>query len=383
MRSTISVKFCYRPSADLSSLFEDFRLMCNDAIGIALKENPKNRFGLIESAYPRLKEYGLHTHYILSACEVAYSVYRNKNRKSDPYIEQAFIKLDNQTYTLNHLLLRIPIRPREFVHLTLQGSDYHLSFIEEPTLKRGSVTITDRTISLAVSKEVVAIEPLGNVGIDVNERNVTASDTLGNTKVYDTSQVAEVRETYRAIKAKIGHRTRQDRRVGQRLYSKYGKREKDRTIQALHRVSKAIVEHARNNRLGIRMEKLKGIRKLYRKGNGQGTSYRGRMNSWTFHEVQRQVEYKAAWLGVPVSYVNPRGTSRNCAKCHSRMESLEDRRMLCPCGRVWDRDVNASRNIMMACAVPQARSPKGSSEGERDDDGSNPQSRLVEVRSSS
>ncbi|MDV3244614.1 MAG: hypothetical protein LYZ66_05510 [Nitrososphaerales archaeon] len=39
-RSTISVKFYYQPSADLSSLFEDFRLMCNDAIRIALKEKP-------------------------------------------------------------------------------------------------------------------------------------------------------------------------------------------------------------------------------------------------------------------------------------------------------------------------------------------------------
>src|SRR5438445_12130354 len=70
---------------------------------------------------PRLKEYGLHTHYILSACEVAYSVYRNKGRKSDPYIERAFLKLDNQSYSLNHLLLRIPTTPRHFVYLTLQG----------------------------------------------------------------------------------------------------------------------------------------------------------------------------------------------------------------------------------------------------------------------
>ncbi len=55
--------------------------MCNDAIHIALKEKPKNRLKLIESAYFRLKEYGLHSHYILSACEIAYSVYKNKNRK--------------------------------------------------------------------------------------------------------------------------------------------------------------------------------------------------------------------------------------------------------------------------------------------------------------
>ena len=73
MRPVKAVQFRYVASDELASLFEDFRLMCNDAIRIALKERPRSRFALIEMAYPRLKEYGLHTHYILSACEVAYS----------------------------------------------------------------------------------------------------------------------------------------------------------------------------------------------------------------------------------------------------------------------------------------------------------------------
>ena len=203
--------------------------MCNDAIGIALKEKPRSRFTLIEMAYPRLKEYGLHTHYILSACEVAYSVYRNKDRKSDPYIERAFLKLDNQSYSLNHLLLRIPTTPRHFVYLTLKGSDYHLSFIDDPTLKRGSITITGRAVSIAFSKEIAETETLGEVGIDVNERNVTASDTSGVTVSFDTSNVAELKERYRAIRAKIGRRTRRDKRISHRLYARYGTREKNRS----------------------------------------------------------------------------------------------------------------------------------------------------------
>ena len=104
------------------------------------------------------------------------------------------------------------------------------------------------------------------IGIDVNERNVTTSDTLGNTSVHDTSKVAEIKERYRAIRAKIGERTRQDRRISQELYAKYGKREKNRTVQVLHCISTKIVECAKKNNLGIVMEKLKGIRRLYRRG---------------------------------------------------------------------------------------------------------------------
>src|SRR5256884_8123971 len=119
MRPVKAVQFRYVASDELASLFEDFRLMCNDAVRIALKEKPRSRFKLIETAYPRLKEYGLHTHYILSACEVAYSVYRNRNRRSDPNVKKVFLKLDNQSYILNHLLLRIPTTPRRFIYLTL------------------------------------------------------------------------------------------------------------------------------------------------------------------------------------------------------------------------------------------------------------------------
>lgn len=60
-----AVSFRYKASQELDSLFQDFRLMCNDAIRIALKQKPKSRIDLIKIAYPSLKEYGLHTHYIL------------------------------------------------------------------------------------------------------------------------------------------------------------------------------------------------------------------------------------------------------------------------------------------------------------------------------
>lgn len=61
--------------------------------------------------------------------------------------------------------------------------------------------------------------------------------------------------------------------------------------------------------MGIILEDLKGIRKLYRKGNGQGSEHRAKMNSWSFYELQRQIEYKARWLGLPVKYVKANGTS--------------------------------------------------------------------------
>jgi putative transposase len=361
-RQVKSIKISYKPSEELRSLFGQFRLMCNDAIRIAVEQNPRNRFALIESAYQRLKEYGLHTHYILSACEVAYSVYRNKNRRSDPYVKRTFLKLTNQSYCLNHLILRIPAQPRHFIYLALQASEYHLSFIEDPSFKKGSITLVEGTASISLSKEIEVLQIKGLMGVDVNERNVTTSDSLGGTRTYNISQVPEIRERYKETRARIGRRIGHDCRISRRLYAKCGTRERDRSVQVLHRVSKTVVREARRNQLRIVLEKLSGIRKLYRKGNGQGASFRGRMNSWAFHELQRQIEYKAKWEGMPVTYVNPRGTSRKCPDCGSRVVTLRERKLFCAeCDKTWDRDVLASKNIM-ACAVPQVRPSKWSSD---------------------
>ncbi len=65
----------------------------------------------------------------------------------------------------------------------------------------------------------------------------------------------------------------------------------------------------------IVFEDLNGIRKLYRKGNGQGNKFRRKLNSWSFYELQRQIEYKADWEGIPVRFVDPKCTSKLCPIC--------------------------------------------------------------------
>jgi putative transposase len=94
------------------------------------------------------------------------------------------------------------------------------------------------------------------------------------------------------------------------------------------------------------MEDLGGLRKLYRKGNGQGGDYRARLNSWSYYELQRQIVYKARWEGIPVVHVTARGTSVKCSMCGSRVYPNGQRGLFCrKCDTTVDRDVNAARNI--------------------------------------
>ena len=160
----------------------------------------------------------------------------------------------------------------------------------------------------------------------------------------DLTSATKVKAMYREIRS---HMRRNDHRIRQRVTGKYGHKQCEKVKQILHHASKQIVMDAKSREFGIVMEKLTGIRKLYRKGNWQGRGYRGRMNSWSYYELQRQIEYKAHWEGIPVIYVNPNGTSVKCSICGSRMKPEENRQLKCrSCGFIVDRDVNAARNIL-------------------------------------
>jgi putative transposase len=209
-----------------------------------------------------------------------------------------------------------------------------------------SVTLTSDKLSLAYAKQISEVRPRGFMSIDCNLDNVTLATTDGSILRHNLSEATRIKSTYRDVRS---HIRRDDVRIRRQVASKYGRKQCEKVKQILHHASKQIVERAREREFGIVMENLTGIRKLYRKRNGQGRHYRGRMNSWSFFELQRQIEYKARWEDLPVVYVRPHGTSAKCSMCGSRMARIpeENRTLKCPlCGVTEDRDVNAARNIL-------------------------------------
>ena len=194
---------------------------------------------------------------------------------------------------------------------------------------------------ISYSKDIPEQRPSSFIGIDRNLNNVTTYDTHGNCIVHDLFQAQKIIASYSTVKSKF---KRNDSRIRRKIFQKYGKLQKNRVHGILHYTSKKIV----SQNSGIIMENLKGIRKLYRKGNGQGRKHRQKMNSWSFYELQRQIEYKARWLGLPVEYIKAGGTSTKCAACGSKLVPEEHRKMFCPtCKSSIDRDINAAHNILL------------------------------------
>jgi IS605 OrfB family transposase len=78
-----------------------------------------------------------------------------------------------------------------------------------------------------------------------------------------------------------------------------------------HKISKTLVSNAQRTGRGIALEDLKGIRERVTARKRQ----RARLSNWSFFQLRTFVSYKARLSGVPVAFVDPRNTSRECPSC--------------------------------------------------------------------
>src|SRR5207253_4960357 len=233
-----------------------------------------------------------------------------------------------------------------------------LEVISQPGVDVRSFTLTRNRLSLCIARATPRIECTSTLGVDRNLRNLTVGNDQ-ETSRYDLSKCVRIANTTARIVASF---TRNDDRIRTGIASMYGNRRTARVGHLLHTATKTIVALAVQRREAIDLENIEGIRSLYRKGNGQGRKYRGRMNGWSFGEAQRQIEYKARWIGLPVirlSRRETRGSSVSCPRCGERLQSDKrlKRKLWCSsCRVVMDRDMVAAINLSRRGRVRFARS---------------------------
>ena len=347
-----SVRQRFNPDQRMLELMESFRQMTNTCIRIGLENDASSLKRLSLLSYKQLRNFEIPAAYKLCAISKAAGILaarkkslKRGHRTRNPYLSKRLLATCYGFKLVDQKLL-IPIRRGETATIPL--NPHTVEVLAEPNVTVRSFTLTPESISLSIRKDVEPMaEIAGWVGVDRNLNNLTVGDTEEVT-YYDMSKTARVAETTRWI---IRSFRRNDTRIRTALTGKYGERRKNRVRQLIHKVSKRIVEEALKNRRGIVFEEIRDIRSLYRKGNWQGCGYRARMNDWPFHEAKRQVEYKAAWVGVPVitlSRAETRGTSRLCPRCGERLQSGRElsRKLWCRrCRELFDRDLVAVLNI--------------------------------------
>jgi len=185
--------------------------------------------------------------------------------------------------------------------------------------------------------EQPTFKPRTFIGVDRNTTGhvaVTANPETGKIEKLGKKAI-HVHQKYAATRKRLQkqQKFRQVKRI---------KNRESRIVRDLnHKISRKIVDMAKEQQATLIFEDLGGVRKTKK----QLKSFKYALHSWSFYQLQQFVEYKAKLLGVTVLYVNPAYTSQDCSRCGMRGQR-RGKVFKCPvCGHVDHADVNAAFNI--------------------------------------
>ncbi|NJE06982.1 transposase [Thermococcus sp. M39] len=301
-----------------------------------------------------LKDWSYAAHYVDSAINQMLGLvksYRRKLKKGKkvrkPRLRKKFVYVKSTLFTLKGSTLKITIIPRKhYLEINLTNYLFILPFLKEiwaGRLKLGGLFLFPNKLVLNFVKTVEYLEPRDWMSVDINLTNVTV---LAGLTVYrfDTRELYHIHRVYEEKRQKIQKISAWNKRLSEELLKKYSSRERNRAKDFLHKLANKIVEIAREKQVGIILEDLNGIKERVLKGS---KSSNRKLSKWNARELQRLIEYKAKWLGVPVVYVNPKNSSKTCPVCGGWLIPQEGRLMKCSCGFVEDRDFIAVLNLRM------------------------------------
>jgi putative transposase len=227
------------------------------------------------------------------------------------------------------------------IKATFQVSEYHRQYL--------SWTVTSSTLSydkrkkvfyLHVSIEHPDVEPVQDISVLGIDRGIVNVAVCSNNTFFNSNQIKRVRSKYAHLRQELQSKgTRSAKRKLRRMAG----RERRFVTDTNHCISKQI---ATSRYTVFALEDLSKIRVQKRKG----AKFNQKLNTWSFYELERFLQYKAAALGKQVVFVDARYTSQKCSACgHIYKGNREGSSFRCrKCGFQLHADLNAARNIAQA-----------------------------------
>jgi IS605 OrfB family transposase len=201
------------------------------------------------------------------------------------------------------------------------------------------------TVEIPAAAPMAVTECLGvDLGV-VHLASTSDGDTFTGDEVERVR--ARIHRTRRRIGTKMSHReTRRTRKNARRARKRIGTKEARFRKHVNHCIAKHLVARAKDTGRGIAVEELTGIRDSTRFRIRKGQ--RAKIGGWAFAQLRAFVTYKAQLSGVPVILVDPRNTSRTCARCGhcEKANRTSQSEFACrACGHTAHADLNAAQNI--------------------------------------
>lgn len=325
----------------LKQTLETSNQACNYISEIAFQNKMFNQFSLHKLVYHEVKNrFNLSAQMAVRSIAKAANSYKiNKKilHKFKPHSAQPY---DDRIFRLmkDDFISIWTLKGRQ--KIPFQCGDYQRKLIEN---QHGEVDLMfiRGLFYIAIICDVdedTLIDPQDVLGIDLGIVNLAVSS---EGKIYSGKDIDKYRR-------KMSHRrknlqkkgTKPAKRKLKQISGKQARFQKNTN----HCISKAIVADAKRLSCAIALEKLTGIRNRI-KARKRG---RARLHNWAFYQLRSFLTYKAKLAGIPMIFVDPRNTSRECPICHhvSKSNRKSQSEFICQsCGFSQLADHVASQNI--------------------------------------
>jgi len=325
VRATVTAKVeAVTPKGDEELLIEFLRTY-RDSVQLVVDEiwgldEALSRTELHTMFYSRLIGMGFRAHHVSEIYKRAKEVVEStkKNNGSKPILRKLTARIHTLDYRLDleKKTLRVAVLHDKWVGLKLKWYS-HLNKYLDGSWKPGEIIVSYRYgkfyVYITFRKDVVFREPRVVMGVDLNFNNITYTIIDLNSNLVSMG-VIPFRGLSKALHYRKLAEELQKRRPKNWRFLKWARntrarwlsRAKSILVDSAHRVSRKLVEVAREYNAVIVFEDLEKIKE----NNNGGKRLSWMKPLWCYRRIQEYTEYKALLDGIETIYVNPARTSR-------------------------------------------------------------------------
>jgi IS605 OrfB family transposase len=225
------------------------------------------------------------------------------------------------------------------------NSEYQKAYLEDlfnKKYKKGSADLVkkgkDYFVHIVLKKEV-EFKPKENynpIGIDIGINNLAVINMNGKPKFFNGQRAIATKKHFNQIKAI--YQSRNNLKMLEAIKSK----EQRYFNHINNQISSWIIQNAllQENPV-IVMEDLTYVIEQTKVRKKQRYVHQ----TWAFKKLQKMIEYKALWNGIPVIYIQPQYTSQVCPKCLCTNKRVKSDYKCKYCGYENNADLVGAINI--------------------------------------
>ncbi len=333
-----------KTAAALADTMATFNAACNALSQLAWDTQTFRQFDLHAAAYHKTRaDFGLPSQLTVRAIAKVADSYKADRSQCHSFGPRGAVVYDARCFTLKGVSSAALTTTQGRHSFSLAHGGKQREQLSQGITGEADLLFVDGNYYLSIAvkfPDPPAADTSGGVlGVDLGIVEL-ASDSEGNQ--YSGAAVKAARVRTREHRRQV--QKKKTRSAFKRL-QKINRRASRYSHDVNHVISKSLVSTAYRLRKALALEDLTNIRE---RASGFNKSMRWQMGNWAFAELAAKISYKAAAVGIPIVWIDPRNTSRTCSSCghcdkanrksQSRFECLH-------CGFCANADYNASCNI--------------------------------------